>query len=88
MANTYNVQYAVYGALANGNENQTEAAIVTSALQLQLPTNSNGVVTINNSTMGGDPAPGWGKHFGAIVSVNGGAGQPFACQEGQTIDFS
>lgn len=87
MATTYSVQFAVYGALANGNENQTEAAVVTSALQNLLNNSSNGVVTINNTTMGGDPAYGWPKSFGAIVSVNG-TPQPFACQENQTIDFS
>ena len=87
MATTFNVLFAVYGALAGGDENKTEAAIVTGALQGQLNNNPNGVVTINNSTMGGDPAVGWTKHFGAIVEVNGDA-LPFACQEGQTIDFS
>jgi hypothetical protein len=87
MATTFNVQFAVYGALAGGDENKTEASVVTSALQNQLNSNPNGVVAINNTTMGGDPAPGWGKHFGAIVQVNGQA-LPFACEEGQTIDFS
>jgi hypothetical protein len=81
------VQAASYGGLASGNENDTQAANVTSALQNQLNSNPNGVVTINNTTMGGDPAPGTVKHFGALVSVNGSV-LPFACQEGQTIDFS
>ena len=87
MATTFNVQFAVYGALAGGNENNTQANIVTNALQNQLNSNPNGVVAINNTTMGGDPSPGNTKHFGAIVAVNGQP-LPFACQEGQTIDFS
>lgn len=87
MATTFKVLFAVYGALAGGDENNMEAAIVTDALQGQLNDNPNGVVTINNSTMGGDPANGWTKHFGAIVVVNGDA-LPFACEENQTIDFS
>ena len=88
MAQTYVVNFAAYGALAGGNENNTQANIVTGALQNLLPPDSSGVVTINNSNMGGDPSPGNTKHFGAIVVVNGGAPQAFACQEGQTIDFS
>ena len=87
MATTFNVQFAVYGALADGDENKTQANVVTSALQNQLNSNPNGVVVINNTTMGGDPSPGWTKHFGAIVQVNGQS-LPFACEEGQTIDFS
>ena len=88
MAQTYTVQSAVYGALAGGNENNTQANIVTSTLQSLLSPGSNGVVTINNSNMGGDPSPNNVKFFGAIVTVNNGLPQAFACQEGQTIDFS
>jgi hypothetical protein len=88
MAQTYNVLFAVYGALAGGNENDTQANIVTTTLQDLLSPNSSGVVTINNSNMGGDPSPGNTKHFGALVEVNNGSPQPFACQENQTIDFS
>jgi hypothetical protein len=87
VANSYTVTFAVYGALAGGNENNTQAAVVTAQLQNALNQNNNGVITISNSTMGGDPSPGNQKHFGAIVVVNG-TSQPFACQEGQTIDFS
>jgi hypothetical protein len=87
MPTTFNVQFAVYGALAGGNENNTQANVVTSALQNQLNSNPNGVVTINNTTMGGDPSVGNIKQFGAIVQVNG-TPLPFACKEDQTIDFS
>ena len=81
------VLFAVYGALRGGNQDNTEAAIVTGALQEQINNHPNGVVTINNANMGGDPAPGVQKHFGAIVEVDG-VPRPFACQENQTIDFS
>ncbi|MFZ6873783.1 hypothetical protein ACO0LF_17125 [Undibacterium sp. Di27W] len=87
MSITYVVTSAAYGALAGGNENNTQAANVTGTLQTLLNQNPNGVVTINNTTMGGDPSKGNTKHFGAIVVVNGSS-QAFACQEGQTIDFS
>jgi hypothetical protein len=79
--------FAVFGALRDGNQDNTEAAIVTAALQDQFGQHPNGVVTINNQTMGGDPAIGVQKHFGAIVEVDG-VPRAFACQENQTIDFS
>ena len=84
-----NVKFAVYGALRDGNQDNTEAAIVTTALQQQINAspNGNGVVTINNETMGLDPAPHVRKHFAAIVEVDG-TDRPFACEERQTIDFS
>jgi hypothetical protein len=81
------VIFAAYGALRGGGQDNTEAAIVTSALQQRLDQSPNGVVRINNATMGGDPAVNVTKHFGAIVEVDG-VQRPFACQEGQTIDFS
>jgi hypothetical protein len=78
---------AVYGGLKGGGENNTQAAIVTDALQAQFQQNPNGVVKISNETMGGDPAIGTRKHFGALVDVDG-VTRPFACEENQTIDFS
>jgi hypothetical protein len=83
------VRYAVYGALRNGNQDNTEAKIVTAALQTAINNspNGSGVVRIDNKNMGGDPAPGVQKHFGAIVAVNG-TDRPFACLENQTIDFT
>ena len=81
--------FAVYGALRDGNQDNTEAAIVTDALQRRInqSPNGNGVVTINNDNMEGDPAAGVRKHFAAIVEVDG-VERPFACEENQTIDFS
>ena len=83
------VKFAVYGALRNGNQDNTEAAIVTSALQTAINNspNGNGVVRIDNKNMGGDPARGVQKHFAAIVEVDG-RDRPFACLENQTIDFT
>ena len=80
---------AAYGALRGGNQDNTEAANVTAALQQAINNspNGNGVVRINNANMGGDPAVGVVKHFGAIVEVDG-VQRAFACQENQTIDFS
>jgi len=80
------VVHAVYGAL-DGSQ-VPRARDVTHVLQTLLEKSS--VVEINNANMGGDPAIGVVKHFGAIVDV----GDPlpwrleFACQEGQTIDFA
>jgi hypothetical protein len=83
------VQFAVYGALEGGNQDSTKAADVKDALQraINASPNGNGVVTINNDNLEKDPAPGVQKHFGAIVKVDG-VDRPFACLEGQTIDFS
>jgi hypothetical protein len=84
-----NVISAAYGGLRDGNPNQAEAADVTQALQQFFDANpgARGLVTINNQTMGGDPAVGVLKHFGAIVDVDGNRFS-FACQENQTIDFT
>jgi hypothetical protein len=83
---TFKVVSASYGALAHGEANQTKAKEVTAILQDQFAINPDGIVTINNESMGGDPAVGFTKHFGAIVEVNGKR-LPFACQENQTINF-
>jgi len=81
------VIFAVYGALRDGNSDKTEAAEVTQALQRVIDNTVGEVVVINNANMGGDPAFGVVKHFGAIVDVNGRR-RAFACQENQTIDFT
>ena len=83
------VVFAVYGALRGGGQDNTEAAIVTGPLQTALNNSphGNGVVKINNQNMGGDPAKGVQKHFGAVVEIDG-VQRPFACLEGQTIDFT
>jgi hypothetical protein len=79
------VKYAVYGALADNNENLSQAVDVSSALQTAIDT-TQGIVTINNDSMGGDPSPGIKKYFGANVALDG-VSRYFACIEGQTIDF-
>ena len=79
------VKFAVYGALDKGNENRSQAANVQNALQSAIDANQ-GIVTIDNTTMGGDPSHGNVKHFGAIVALDS-VDRYFACQEGQTVDF-
>lgn len=79
------VKYAVYGALGGANENYSQAVDVTTALQTAIDA-SQGIVTIDNDTMGGDPSVDNLKHFGACVAL-GGQDRFFACNEGQTIDF-
>jgi hypothetical protein len=79
------VKFAVYGALAGGDENKTQAVNVQTALQTAIDS-SQGIVNINNNTMGGDPSKGNSKHFGAIVALDN-VDRYFACYEGQTIDF-
>ena len=79
------VKTAIYGALAGGNENSAQAADVTSALQNCINA-TDAIVRINNDNMGGDPSPGNGKHFGAIIMRDGGT-YYYACAEGQKVDF-
>jgi hypothetical protein len=84
------VKSAVYGALPNGDANNAKAADVTQSLQNHI-NNLNGVVRCDNDSFG-DPAPGFDKHFGAVVTRTGNDGSVddffFACDEGQTIDFN
>lgn len=79
------VKHAVYGALPGGNSQDARAFNVTRQLQEVLGSGT-GVVACNN-TLFGDPAPGYGKHFGAVVT-RGGTDFYFGCQENQTIDFN
>ncbi len=79
------VEFAVYGALAHGDENIAEAKDVKSILENLINT-KDGIVKIDNKNMGGDPSKGYTKHFGAQIIRNGDTFY-FACQEGQTIDF-
>jgi hypothetical protein len=82
----YQVSYAVYGALPGGSESQAQAADVRAVLQSKLD-HAGPVVVISNDSLGIDPAVGNEKHFAALV-VRAGVVHSFACQEGQTIDFS
>ena len=80
---SFTVTYAVYGALPAAISTEAKAFNVASQLNaiLNAP-GATGVVKCDNF-LGGDPAPGNVKHFGAIVN-----GRCFACQEGQAIDFN
>ncbi len=82
MAN-FDVGYAVYGALHNGDPNFAEGFNVTSQLSsvLNAP-GSTGIVQCGNNIFG-DPSFQYQKHFGALVN-----NRYFACAEGQTIDFN
>lgn len=80
------VKFAVYGALQDDSSHSMRAIDVTRQLQRQIDVHG-GIVAINNTSMGSDPAFGIKKQFGAIVSVNG-HDLPFACQEGQTLVFN
>jgi hypothetical protein len=84
-AQTMTVKFAVYGALPGGSSNEAVANDVTSVVQWML-NRSGGPVLCSNASFG-DPAVGNEKHFAAVVN-RGGVDHYFACQEGQTIDFS
>jgi hypothetical protein len=77
-------QFAVWGALADGNPNTAEAADVRDKLQ-QLFNDGATEIPINDDNFG-DPAVGFKKHFGATVN-NDGRVSHYACEEGQTINF-
>jgi hypothetical protein len=77
--------FAVWGALANGNPNEAQAADVGGRLQ-QLFNEGVTTVTINDNNFG-DPSVGFQKHFAATVNNNGRVSH-YACQEGQTINFA
>jgi hypothetical protein len=62
-----NAVFAVYGGLKAGNPNKTQASIVTASHQTQFDSHPDGVVRIDNTSMGGNPVQHIQKHFGAIV---------------------
>jgi hypothetical protein len=82
---TIKVKQAVFGALKGGDRIEPLAMDVVGPLQWQININA-GVVQITAANLG-DPAPGVLKHFAAIVERNG-KNYYYACQEGQTIDFT
>ena len=83
---TLTVKFAVYGALCGGQD-AMHAFDATTQLQAALDSAPNqGIVTISNDSMGGDPCRGTTKSFGAVVLLDG-VPLYFACQEGATVDF-
>ena len=81
------VQFAVYGRLCGGGADSMHAINCAPQLQAALDSHkNNGVVTISNDSMGGDPCPGNTKYFGAVVSLDG-VDMYFAGEEGNQIDF-
>ena len=81
------VKFAVYGGLKSGNPDNALAKDVTDALQTAINKTAGEVVKIDNGNMGGDPAHLVHKVFGAILVINGQR-RAFACEEGQSIDFT
>jgi len=81
------VLFAAYGGLKDGNQDQALALDATDALQTAINNTPGEVVNINNGTMGRDPAHLVHKVFGAILVINGQR-RAFACEEGQSIDFT
>lgn len=82
--NSFAVQFATYGALQGGIGSKAEAFDVTAILQEQV--NHSRSVKISNDIFG-DPSPGNQKHFAAAV-LHAGRITPFACLEGETLDFT
>ncbi len=75
-------RFAVWGALANGDPNNAQAADVGRRLQ-QLFNDGVTTIAIDDDNFG-DPAYGFKKHFAATVDHNGRLSH-YACEEGQTI---
>jgi hypothetical protein len=97
MKNEYLVKSAVYGGTDVDTPNKSKAKDVSNELQMHLNAGhvklciSNGLPSPNPKVLPyppfNDPAKGLGKAFAAIVSINK-TDHYFACNEGQTIDFS
>lgn len=79
------VEFAVYGALRGGNQLDALAFDATEMLQALLT--ESGTLTIDSDTFGWEVAYGNKKHFAAAVT-RGGTTYFYACEEGQTIDFT
>jgi hypothetical protein len=82
----YAVQFAVYGALTSGEQNEARAFDVTELLQAELNAHG-GIVTCANGLFG-DPSVNNQKHFAAVVTREGIANFAFACAENQIVDFA
>lgn len=79
----FEVKFAVYGALRDGNPDETQAIDVSDLLQNALGFSPS--VVIGNETFP-DPCFGYPKHFAAVVAVDG-RDHYFACKDNQTINF-
>jgi len=80
------VLYAVYGALPHDKQRAKAHSVRDAVQQLIDGASSQTKPTfkVSNDTLGGDPAPGHGKHFGMMVQYNGRL-ICAACEEDQTI---
>lgn len=88
MVSRFEVTFAVWGALKTSPGGEMSASDVADTLNGQIGLSDVNSVKIDNTNMGGDAAKGSRKHFAALVSVDGGEPRPFACVEGQTIQFA
>jgi hypothetical protein len=86
-SNSLQVKIAIYGVLCGDGEDNMHAFDATQGLQAAINATSDGVVTITNEVMGGDPCVGTVKRWGALVLLNG---KPlyFAGQENDQVNFN
>jgi len=80
------VKFAVYGALPNNESVNAQAYDVTGLLQAFL--NVQGGDVLCGDGLFGDPSHGYLKHFAAVVTRASEGDFFFACEEGQSINFS
>jgi len=84
----YSVQFAVYGALPhNGGESEAVdcTSIVQSMIDGQRSSNATDLyITVSNTALGGDPAPGHDKHFAMSIEI-GDEVYNVACEEDQDV---
>ncbi|HJP95351.1 MAG TPA: hypothetical protein VJ875_25615 [Pyrinomonadaceae bacterium] len=81
------VKIAIYGVLCPSGEDNMHAFDATAGLQAAINAASDGVVTITNEVMGGDPCVNTVKAWGAVVLLNG---KPlyFAGHENDQVNFN
>ena len=80
------VEFAVFGALVDGNPSEAIAFDATAMLQALLNEGFT-TLTMDSDTWGWMVAYGYVKHFAAAVTRDGTT-YYYACQEGQDIDFT
>jgi hypothetical protein len=80
------VKFAVYGALYDNDPNISLANDVKFQLQNAIDSSSDGLVVINNESMGSDPCPLYLKGFGATI-IRDEVLRYYVCTEGQTVNF-
>lgn len=88
MATVIKITTARYGApYPSGVQNAGTVSSFNVTAIVQKLVDVNPMVTINNTTMGGDPIAGPGKGFFASGTLNG-AKHNWVCTENETINFA